>query len=369
MIFTSSTPPLQHLPNVSHQSIPAKNTVKRIAIFRALQLGDMLQAIPAIRAIRSGFPNAEITLIGLPWAEFLIQRFPAYLDRFAAFAGFPGITEVAVDPERTARFIEDQRAYGYDLAIQMHGSGRISNGFVLALEAGMTVGYYEDQPPAQLTLGAPYPDDQPEALRNLGLAKLLGCPVAAPSLEFPLFEQDYREAAELLHRLPSTGGPRIGLHTGARVPARRWPEAYFASLADELARRYNAQILLTGAANESETISKVIACMRTQPVNLVGKTSLGGLAALIRLLDLFISNDTGPAHLAYALVTPSITIFGPADDRRWAPLQQSHHLIVRHPVACSPCAYWECPFIDHPCLSHITSAQVMTVADKLLNNI
>src|SRR5204863_406510 len=83
--------------------------------------------------------------------------------------------------------------------------------------------------------------------------KLLGCPVAAPSLEFPLFEQDYREAAELLHRLPSTGGPRIGLHTGARVPARRWPEAYFASLADELARRYNAQILLTGAANESET--------------------------------------------------------------------------------------------------------------------
>ena len=103
----------------------------------------------------------------------------------------------------------------------------MKNRFVLALEAGMTVGYYEDLPPAQLTLGAPYPDDQPEALRNVGLAKLPGCPVAAPSLEFPLFEQDYREAAELVCQLPSTSGPRIGLHTGARPPARRWPAAYF----------------------------------------------------------------------------------------------------------------------------------------------
>jgi ADP-heptose:LPS heptosyltransferase len=206
-------------------------------------------------------------------------------------------------------------------------------------------------------------------LRNVGLAKLLGCPVVAPSLEFPLFEQDYREAAELVCQLPSTSGPRIGLHTGARPPARRWPAAHFASLADELVRRYNAQILLTGAPNESETISKVIACMRTQPVNLAGKTSLGGLAALIRQLDLFISNDTGPAHLAYALDTPSITIFGPADYRRWAPLQPFRHLIVRHPVPCSPCTYWECPFIDHPCLNQITSAQVMTVAENLLNNI
>ena len=155
-----------------HHGIPTKNTITRIAIFRALQLGDMLQAIPAIRAIRSGFPDSEITLIGLPWAELLIQRFPAYLDRFVGFAGFPGIAEVEVDPERTARFIEEQRAYGYDLAIQMHGSGRISNQFVLALEAGMTAGYYEDQRPDKLTVGAPYPDDQPEARRNLGLVRL-----------------------------------------------------------------------------------------------------------------------------------------------------------------------------------------------------
>jgi ADP-heptose:LPS heptosyltransferase len=105
--------------------------------------------------------------------------------------------------------------------------------------------------------------------------------------------------------------------------------------------------------------------MTTRPVNMAGKTSLGGLAALIDRLDLFISNDTGPAHIAYALGTPSITIFGPADYRRWAPLVQSLHRIVRHPVACSPCGYWDCP-IDHRCLRKVYPGSLIEAAGDLL---
>src|SRR3989440_10741404 len=141
---------------------------QRIAIFRALQLGDLLQAIPALRAIRAGFPNAEITLIGLPWAKSFIQRFHHYVDRFVEFVGFPGISEVEVIPEYIAGFIEEQRAYGYDIAIQMHGSGRASNRFILALGAKMTVGYYTGLCPEGLALSAPYPYRQPEVYRNLG---------------------------------------------------------------------------------------------------------------------------------------------------------------------------------------------------------
>ena len=111
---------------------------ERIAIFRALQLGDLLQAIPALRAIRARFPDAEITLIGLPWAKSFTQRFHRYIDRFVEFVAFPGIPEVEVIPEHVAGFIEEQRAYGYDIAIQMHGSGRASNRFILALGAKMS---------------------------------------------------------------------------------------------------------------------------------------------------------------------------------------------------------------------------------------
>ncbi|MEO9058144.1 MAG: glycosyltransferase family 9 protein [Ktedonobacteraceae bacterium] len=363
---------------------------RKIAVLRALQLGDLLLAVPALRAIRAEFPYAEITLIGLPWAASFVRRFARYVDRFVEFTGYPGIAEVPVNPERSQQFLVEQRAYAYDLVIQMHGSGRISDQLALALGGKVTAGYYEQTPPARLTLGLPYPDDQPEVLRNLGLAKLLGCHYLAPTLEFPLFDEDYAEAAQLLGQLqekvlvddidrvppahPGEAGvamnntprPLIGIHTGARPSSRRWPAEYFAQVADFCARRFNAHIVLTGGADERSTVHEVIKRMSVEPLNVAGKTSLGVLAALISELDLFISNDTGPAHIANALQTPSVTIFGPVDPRRWAALDQTFHPIVRHPVACSPCSYWQCP-IDHRCLRWVRPEMVMHAVEHVMN--
>ena len=115
---------------------------RRIAVFRALQLGDLLLAIPALRAIRARFPEAEITLIGLPWAASFARRFRCYIDRFVEFAGYRGIDEGEVVPERSQQFLAEQRAYAYDLVIQMHGNGQTSNACVLDMGARLTVGYY-----------------------------------------------------------------------------------------------------------------------------------------------------------------------------------------------------------------------------------
>jgi ADP-heptose:LPS heptosyltransferase len=351
----------------SPQQLLSPGSVQRIAIFRALQMGDLLVAVPAFRAIRTCFPQAEITLIGLPWAAAFVQRFRCYLDRFVEFAGYPGIKEQPVHPKRVRRFIAEQRHYGYDLLVQLHGNGQTSNPFVLELHGKVTAGTYEGSPPADLTLAAPYPSDQHEIYRCLTVAKLLGCTELTPSLEFPLFEADRAEADVLLQNLALTQHPWIGIHPGARPPARRWPIEYFAQVADKLAQRFDAQIILTGSATEQATAQAVIAHMHAPAINLVGKTSLGGLGALINKLDLFISNDTGPAHLAHALNTPSITIFGPADYQRWAPLDQALHKMVRRPVACSPCGYWTCP-IDHRCLRWLTPAMVIYTAQQLLRH-
>jgi ADP-heptose:LPS heptosyltransferase len=341
-----------------------KNPI-RIAVFRALYLGDLLLAVPALRALRAGFPDAEITFIGLPWAQSFVQRFRHYVDRFVEFVGFPGLAEVDVIPERTTCFIEQQRVYGYDIVVQMHGNGRASNRFAMALNAGMTVGYYEGSDKGELTLGAAYPGTQPEIFRNLGLAQLLGCPERGAELEFPLSHSDYAEAAMLLDHFPRARHPYIGLHSGAHALARRWPVECFARVADELAHLFDAQIILTGNTDEQTIVQSMKEQMTTRPINLAGKTSLGGLAALIDTLDLFISNDTGPAHLADALGTPSITIFGPTDYQRWAPLNQRLHRIVRYPVACSPCSYQTCP-IDHRCLKGVSPEMVIEAARDLL---
>lgn len=339
--------------------------LRKIAIFRALYLGDLLLAVPALRAIRAAFPSAEITLIGLPWAASFVQRFSHYIDRFVEFVGYPGIDEIVIDPQRIQHFLTEQRNYAYDLVIQMHGDGQVSDHFALSLAGQVTVGYYKKRPPAGLTLGEPYPEDEPEVLRNLGLAKLLGCRNLDPKLEFPLFDNDRGEAAKLLRRLPRANRPWIGLHTGAKSPARRWPVEYFARVAEHFAQRFDAQIILTGSSVDSSTVQALAERMTAQPLNVVGQTSLGGLAALISELDLFISNDTGPAHLADAVNTPSVTIFGPTDPRRWAALDSTRHPIARQPVACSPCSYEECP-IDHRCMHRLRPAMVIAVAEELL---
>ncbi len=340
--------------------------MERIAVFRALQLGDLLVAVPAFRALRHRFPLAEITLIGLPWAASFVQRFKCYIDRFVEFVGYPGINEVPVNTPRIERFLAEQRAYNYDLALQMHGNGRSSNPFVLALGAAMTVGYYEKTLDG-LALGAVYPNNQHEIDRNLKLVALLkqeqdtsAC-YTDTRLVFPLFSSDYGEADRLLGLLQQKKTRVIGIHPGARPPARRWPASYFATVADTLAQRLNAQVLLTGGPGEEQTVQAVVAAMHTPAIALAGKTSLGGLAALMSRLDLFVSNDTGPSHIACAVDCPSVTIFGPADVRRWAPLDVQQHPIVRHPVVCSPCGYWECP-IDHRCLRWLPPDAVIEVA-------
>lgn len=338
---------------------------RRIAVLRALQLGDLLLAVPAFRSLRAGFPEAEITLIGLPWAERFVDRFDCYLDRFVEFAGYPGLVEVPIDEARVETFLAEQRAYDYDLVVQMHGSGRTSNPLALALEGRLTVGFYEGYRLPRLDLGAPYPDHGSEIIRNLELARLLDCPDPGTRLGFPLMPADRVEATTLLSRFPSANRPWIGIHPGARPPARRWLASHFASVGDALADRYGAQIVVTGGPGEEAIAAEVARQMRSRPLNLAGETTLGGLAAIIARLDLFISNDTGPAHLAVALDTPSVTIFGPADPDRWAPLDQQRHPIVRRPVACSPCGYVECP-IDHRCLRWIEPEAVLETAEILL---
>lgn len=342
---------------------------QRIAVFRALQLGDMLLAVPALRALRQHFPGAEITLIGLPWAASFVTRYAHYIDRFVEFAGYPGIEEVPIQARRVERFLVEQRAYHYDMVIQMHGSGRTSNSFARFLNANMTIGYYDSgmlahAKQAGLTHGLPYPEGIHEIERNLRLVSLLGCTQLDTRLEFPLFEDDYAGADALLRSI-SRERPVLALHAGSRPPARRWPAASFAAVGDALAQRYDAQILLTGGPGEEQTVEAVARQMRTPALNLVGKTTLGTLAALLTRLDLFISNDTGPSHVACAVDCPSVTIFGPADFERWRPLDTTRHLTVRHPVACSPCGYWECP-IDHRCLRWIEPEDVLAIAHQLL---
>ena len=108
---------------------------RRVGILRALQLGDLLCAVPALRALRAALPDAEMVLIGLPWARSFVQRFDMYLDGFREFPGYPGLPEQAPRLERIGAFLDEIQAEEFDLVLQMQGSGRITNPLAVLLGA------------------------------------------------------------------------------------------------------------------------------------------------------------------------------------------------------------------------------------------
>lgn len=310
---------------------------RRIAVFRALALGDMLCAVPALRALRHGFPDARIDLIGLPWSAELVRRFPAYLDGLVEFPGWPGIPEVPLDPRRLPGFLEEMQRRRYDLAIQLQGSGLLSNAFVETLGARRTAGAYlpgawwrTDEPGF-----IPYPAGRHEIHRLLEVVEATGGRPVGDHLEFPVGPDDRAEIAALPGLGALVASSYAVMHPGAGATARRWQPERFAAVGDALAQR-GLQVLLTGVASEAAVTAEVASRMRGPALDLAGRTSLGGLAALVDRARLVVSNDTGVAHLAVARAVPSVVVFLAADPDRWAPLDRRLHRVVG-PGRASPC--------------------------------
>lgn len=331
-------------------------SIRRIAVFRALYLGDLVVSVPALRSLRAGFPDAEITLIALPWAHHLLRNLHQYLDRFVAFDGYPGLRDVRADLERTDRFISEQRAHFYDLVIQMHGAGAQSNPCAHDMGGRFTAGYYLGERPGYLFPAAPYPTDLPEVTRCLRLAKLLGCPDLDSQLEFPVLPTDEWLARRLLGSVAGRGSV-IGMHPGSKSPIRRWPPEHFARLADTLVQRLDAQIVLTGMPEE-DAVRAVRERMTAPVLDLSGRTSLGTLAAVLKSLDLLIVGNTGPAHLAEAVGTPTVRIWDLEEPGRWEPLNAARHrLVTGDPEECLP---------DGRCWSWPEPEEVLSQVDSLL---
>ncbi|HEX6998739.1 MAG TPA: glycosyltransferase family 9 protein [Gammaproteobacteria bacterium] len=285
----------------------------------------MLCAVPALRALRNRYPQAHITLIGSASCVWFVRRFGTLLDSLLPFPGYPGIPEQPYSPGTLAAFIDRARAEPYDLAIQMHGSGIVTNAFTALLGARRVAGLYRPgffRPSAATFF--PYAEAGSEVRRCLYLAESLGCPAQGEELAFPVADADRQalQAHPLLGKLERRRF--VCIHPGARDPARRWPAERFARVADEIATR-GYRVVLTGTAAERATAAAVATRMTHAALNAAGETSLGATAALLERCALLVTNDTGVSHLAAALRTPSVVIFLASDPDRWAPLDRARH--------------------------------------------
>ncbi|MDX2242414.1 MAG: glycosyltransferase family 9 protein [Leptolyngbyaceae cyanobacterium bins.302] len=312
-------------------------SLRKIAILRALSgLGDFLCIIPALRSLRFALPDTEIVLVGLAKSRALIDRFSIYLDRLIEFPGYPGLPEQAPQIQDLPAFFTQMQNDQFDLAIQMHGSGTVTNPLTALFGARINAGFFlPGQHCPDATRFLPYRSHESEVRRYLRLLEFLGIPTQGEALEFPLTEADEQalKAATAAYRLHP--GHYICIHPGASTADRRWQAEHFVAVADYLAN-LGFQIVLTGSTEELPLTQSIAAAMQAESINLAGCTKLGALAALLKGARMLICNDTGVSHLADALQVPSVVIFTDSDVDRWAPLNRELHRVIDTDAGSTP---------------------------------
>lgn len=326
----------------------------RILVVRSLPgLGDLLCSVPALRSLRTAYPFAKITWLGLPGTEWFGKRFAHLIDDWLTFPGFPGIPEGWQGARSTVDFLKQVQANPFDLTLQIHGSGIYTNPFLSLTGGRLQAGFYSPEqycPDPRYFL--PYPKQLSEVHRLMRLMTFLGLPEQSPDLEFPLSEMESRAGLLLLDAHSLEPGKYVCVHPGASSSDRRWSLSEFAHVAHQLSKR-GYRIVITGTVAEQRLAQQFTTLLDTYGasarVNLVGRTSRAGLAVLLRHSALLVCNDTGISHLAAALRVPSVVVFSNSELRRWAPPDVTRHRAIdRHQTKAT------------------TSATVLTQADDLL---
>lgn len=303
------------MPNIS--DLP----IQKIAVLRALKFGDFLVAVPALRALRHAFPDAQIDYIGLPMTQTLVSRYTQYVDNFIPFPGFPPFPEQPFDAHMFSTFLETVQASSYDLVLQMQGNGKYANVLVSLFGARDIAGYASAETYwPNHSYFKDYPTGRHEILKLIDLLKFLGIEPQGTELEFPISAEDEERLNE---SFDFKVGSYMCIHPGSSS-AERWSVENFASVGQHFLEA-GYRVVITGTATEAEVTSKLMELLDERPTDLTDKTDFGSLAALLKGAALVVSNDTGTAHLANAVDAPSVTIFTTADPSLWAALDQTKH--------------------------------------------
>jgi heptosyltransferase-2 len=336
--------------------------IERILIRSTNWLGDAVMTTPAIGAIRESFPNAHITILATPLVAGLfsphdrIDEVMVY-DKKGHHAGLAG----------RLRLARELRARHFDMAILLQ------NAFDAALITWLAriparLGYRTDGRALLLTHSCPV-NRETKRLHHveyyLAMLANFGILAATKSLSLLVTAEEEQATTGLLAGAGiDSGDCLIGINPGATYgSAKRWYPDRFAAVADELCQKWGAKAVITGGPAERNTADEIALSTKANCLNLAGRTSVRELMALIKRCDFFVTNDSGPMHIAAAFGVPLVAIFGPTDQTTTSPFSE-RAVVVRQDAECAPCMLRECP-TDHRCMATVTAAEVVEEAIQL----
>jgi heptosyltransferase-2 len=331
--------------------------VDKILIRGPNWVGDSVLSIPAMKAIRSRFPSAEITLLVRPWVAGLFTGAP-FIDKVWSESRPASVAE-------WSRITRQIRGRHFDLAVLL------PNSFESALmtflgRVPIRLGYATDGRRLLLTESVTPPKQQRRHQIYYYLDLIGGTEKPEPTIEIQATTEERTDARKLLFAEGIEPQQAfLVINPGAAYgSAKRWDEQRFAETADILSQSLGLRVAIVGSAAEGPVAENIRAQMKSAPALLTGKTTLETLIGVLAESSLMITNDSGPMHIAAALGIPTIAVFGSTDDGVTGPIGNKTR-IVKHPVDCSPCLLRQCP-IDHRCMTRIGVADVCRAAQELI---
>lgn len=338
------------------------DSIRKILVRSFNWIGDAVMTTPAITIIRENFPHAEITILANEPVSQLFLFHPG-IDRIITFERHGKHSGVL----GKWRLASELRKYAFDLAIIFPSSfdsalvpwlagiprriGKCSDGRTLLLT--------DSYKPETVNASCHEVDCYLNLLMHFGIEGK-----TAP-LNLLVTAKEESEALAILHSCNITDNDFIiGINPGASYgSAKRWYPERFAGVARQLASRWGAKILIFGGPGEAAIAADIEKHLNGNATNIAGKTSVRELMALIKRCNFFVTNDSGPMHIAAAFDVPLVAIFGSTEHTGTSPYSNKS-VVVRNQVDCAPCKLRECP-TDHRCMTTVTEDSVINAALEL----
>ncbi|MEW6746858.1 MAG: glycosyltransferase family 9 protein [Planctomycetota bacterium] len=310
--------------------------VQSILAIKLWGVGNLVMILPYLDALRRRFPRARLSFLTIESNRELLEGHPSVQHVFTMRT--QGVLRPLVDLVRLVRSLRRER---FDLLLDFEPFLRVSALLGFLGGAKQRIGFRTPgQARAALyTARVPYrsgrhmTDVFGDIVRSAG-AEIAGLPL----LSVPRGEQAAAKAQSLIDTELRGEGPLVALHPGSgdNFPGRRWPADCFAAVGDALVEKHGARVLVTGAAAERPLTHQVVCTMRRRGVDLAGRLDLRAWIELLARLDLLVSNDTAPVHIAGALGTPLVAVYGPNTPEIYGPLHTASRVAYKH-LPCSPC--------------------------------
>lgn len=350
------------------QAPGTRSDFKRILLVRTDRIGDVLLSTPVIKALRDHYPHAYIAMMVAPYAKEVVE-------------GNPWLDEVIIYDKdakhkswrRTLKFSRNLAKKRFDLVIALHPTNRAH---MVTFLAGIPKRLGYDRKLAALLTDkiahSKQLGEKHELEYNLDFLRHLGIEAQDKRTHIPLKPESEKWAVELLEKENITAKDKLlGIHPGASCPSKIWPVERLAQVADKLAEKYGFKVIILAGPKDLAKAEVTQKQMRHPVLNLAGKTSVSQMASILKRCALFISNDSGPVHIAGAVGTPVISIFGRAQKglspKRWGPLGKRDRVLHKPPVGCVECLAHNC-VKGFACLKAISVDDVVGAADEILKS-